>query len=727
MRVSGNGMEDTWNSWFRQFEWTDAEGSKRPLVAGVLWPDDEWKPSDADRAAALAFYVELRTRVTFERLPYRHGDEKAALESLGTLFGTARDLVQHHGAAGGHFATVVQIVLGRLRPLTSTWHRRALSGQLDRQDERRQFRLELQSKQAEFRRYVEVFARMAGVPAVGAPDAPSSRFDDGPVPPKMLGTAAGGQLSLDDVLELELQRVANRRDQVDAAAARSIGGVGVSGLAISGGGIRSATFSLGVLQSLARHGVVDAVDYLSTVSGGGYIGSFLSAHLVGKRWSARDLLVGSSAGNAGPDPAPVRELRNDSKYLISRGRKALGRAVLRAAQGPLVVAAALIVGFVAFFLLEPDGVAWWLSSAILLALVVLMFRNANATSFRPYYRDRLAATYAKRPSIGRVPKLSECGDEAPYHLLVAAVNLPGSESPELRGRRSDFFVFSPEACGSVLTGYGPTNKLEARDQELDLGTAMAISGAAISTHLGTLRRPLLRRPLLHLARLGYWLPNPRYAHRRRDRWQTRGIVAFAREVWNRFDEKGRHVNVSDGGHIENLGVYELLRRRCKLIVCIDGEEDPSLTCGSLIKACRYAWIDLGVNVRIDLDELQLDDTGHTQAHFALGTIDYGAGDGHGHQVGYLLYIKLSVTGNERDYVREYRDRHPAFPHQPTSDQLFDEDQFEAYRALGEHVGDDLFREELIGEAAGEIRILDWFKRLVTALEPELPDSVRSSR
>ena len=61
----------------------------------------------------------------------------------------------------------------------------------------------------------------------------------------------------------------------------------------------------------------------------------------------------------------------------------------------------------------------------------------------------------------------------------------------------------------------------------------------------------------------------------------------------------------------------------------------------------------------------------------------------------LLYIKSSMTGNESECLKKYRDEHPSFPHEPTSDQLFDEAQFEAYRALGDHVGANLFRPELV--------------------------------
>jgi hypothetical protein len=172
------------------------------------------------------------------------------------------------------------------------------------------------------------------------------------------------------------------------------------------------------------------------------------------------------------------------------------------------------------------------------------------------------------------------------------------------------------------------------------------------------------------------------------------------------------VNLSDGGHIENLGIYELLRRRCKLIIAIDGEADPDMTFSGLKTLIRYAQIDFGIRIRMDVADLTRNDAGYTKAHFILGEIDYGDG-----QTGYLLYIKSSLTGNERDYILDYRQSHSAFPHETTADQFFNEAQFEAYRALGEHIGDDLFREELIGKAA-QPTLEAWFGSLVNNLLEE---------
>jgi hypothetical protein len=75
----------------------------------------------------------------------------------------------------------------------------------------------------------------------------------------------------------------------------------------------------------------------------------------------------------------------------------------------------------------------------------------------------------------------------------------------------------------------------------------------------------------------------------------------------------------------------------------------------------------------------------------LCPIDYGRG-----QKGFLLYIKSAMSGNESEFLRKWRMEHPTFPHETTADQLFDESQFEAYRALGEHVAEELFLPEVTG-------------------------------
>ena len=93
-----------------------------------------------------------------------------------------------------------------------------------------------------------------------------------------------------------------------------------------------------------------------------------------------------------------------------------------------------------------------------------------------------------------------------------------------------------------------------------------------------------------------------------------------------------------------------------------------------------------MRIEAKLDDLRRDpQTGYSKCHFHLCRIYYPEG------VGLLLYIKLSVTGNESELIKRYRINNPDFPHQTTLDQFFDQEQFEAYRELGVHAAEGLFR------------------------------------
>ncbi|MDO1722006.1 hypothetical protein Q2317_25775, partial [Escherichia coli] len=172
------------------------------------------------------------------------------------------------------------------------------------------------------------------------------------------------------------------------------------------------------------------------------------------------------------------------------------------------------------------------------------------------------------------------------------------------------------------------------------------------------------------------------------------------------------LNVTDGGHIENLGVYELLRRRCKYIVAIDGEHDPSMTFHALTTLQRLAAIDLSVSIEINLDDLRLRQDGLSRTHFQMCRIKYPKMGNQPEGTGYLIYVKLSLTGNEGEFIKRYRQDEPEFPHHSTANQFFTEAQFEAYRSLGEHVGDKLFTQAIIGAVVGEnsLSVDEWFKR-----------------
>jgi hypothetical protein len=95
---------------------------------------------------------------------------------------------------------------------------------------------------------------------------------------------------------------------------RPTAGSGLAGLALSGGGIRSASFCLGALQALDKAGVLKNIDYLSTVSGGGYIGTSLSAAMT---HSKGDFPFTSSLTQ--DEPYPVQHIRNHSNYLFPQG------------------------------------------------------------------------------------------------------------------------------------------------------------------------------------------------------------------------------------------------------------------------------------------------------------------------------------------------------------------------------------------------------------------------
>jgi hypothetical protein len=363
-------------------------------------------------------------------------------------------------------------------------------------------------------------------------------------------------------------------------------------------------------------------------------------------------------------------------------------------------------------------------SGILLLLINLLY-NVNYTSLHQFYRDRLSRLYLFRIRDGKVvPKdnlrlseLNEPGSAAPYHLLNVTLNLQGSSSPMLRGRKSDFFIFSKRYCGGPQTGYCPTVDMEEMDHRLDLGTAMATSAAAASPNMGMMNLESLRclMALLNI-RLGYWAPNPRHMPQSRS---VRRILArlrfkfgpgsgfLLRETFGSVDASSKYVNLSDGGHLENLGVYELLRRRCKAVVAIDGEADPRMTFPSLHALMRYAWIDLGIRIELkDLGSLRLKD-GMSSRHFAIGTIDYGE-----EGTGVFVYIKASVTGDEHPLTAHYQEEHPKFPHESTADQFFNEHQFESYRELGEHIGNQLVKEEA-------------FQALFQARPPFPPDELHS--
>ena len=332
-------------------------------------------------------------------------------------------------------------------------------------------------------------------------------------------------------------------------------------------------------------------------------------------------------------------------------------------------------------------------AACVLWLFNYLFVNVNRTSLHPFYRDRLSRTFLIRGGDDGLEsadslRLSQLGGEhstAPYHLINTALNLQGSRDPQLRQRKTVPFLLSKRYSGSAYTSYCQTQQMEQVDNNLDLGSAMAISAAAAGPMMGakTVRSITFFLAMLNV-RLAYWLPSPRRLHGATwTDWLVQrnpGLFSLLSEACGIVSDRGRFVNCSDGGHIENLGVYELLKRRCGTIICVDGSADPNFEFFDLTTLQRYASIDLDVRIEIDLADILPDKDGVSQRHFAIGRIIYRDG-----KQGTLIYLKLSYTGDEPEYIRFYKRKVNAFPHESTADQFFDETRFEVYRELGFHV------------------------------------------
>jgi hypothetical protein len=190
------------------------------------------------------------------------------------------------------------------------------------------------------------------------------------------------------------------------------------------------------------------------------------------------------------------------------------------------------------------------------------------------------------------------------------------------------------------------------------------------------------------ARLGWWIGNPRRAWKWRRASPRVGLLYLLAELTASTSDRSSFVNLSDGGHFENLGLYELVRRRCRFVMAFDAEQDGDLTFDALGGAVRKCRIDFGVDIDIQVRAIRhVGKTKRSRLHYAHGTITYPNG-----QQGLLFYFKSSLTGDEPVDVLQYAIAHAEFPHQTTADQWFSESQFESYRALGEHMVDVVCRE-----------------------------------
>lgn len=364
--------------------------------------------------------------------------------------------------------------------------------------------------------------------------------------------------------------------------------------------------------------------------------------------------------------------------------------------------------------------------SVLMSVVI----NINKFSLHSIYRNRLIRAYlgasrwntrTSNPFTGfdsgdnlamadLAPQASAV--QKPFHVVNIALNLVHGNNLAWQQRKAQSFTVSPLHCGSFVNQLGYRRSSEygknpAVNQPVTLGTALAISGAAASPNMGYHSSPAITFLLtLFNVRLGWWLGNPGRAGQ--DTYK-RSCPEFAvgpmlAEAFGFTNEQKRYVYLSDGGHFENLGLYEMVLRRCHYILVSDAGCDEKMEFQDLGNAIRKIRIDLGIDIDINVEPLRPSAQHRSGVHYAVGAIRYSRVDP-GAPDGILIYLKPSLSGDEPVDVLEYAAHHDRFPHEPTSDQFFDESQFESYRRLGEHVARDIFA-SVIPQAAALPEIFD---------------------
>ncbi len=352
--------------------------------------------------------------------------------------------------------------------------------------------------------------------------------------------------------------------------------------------------------------------------------------------------------------------------------------------------------------------------------------KANRFSMHAVYANRLVRAFlgsARNPE-GRHPDrytlfdpndnvrvadlIPPCGRPFLFPVINVALNVTRTEDTARAERKAKSFTITPRHCGSwSLGGRDPETGREhgafvptryyagGKEQEtgpddekrgISLGTAMTLSGAAASPNMGYHSSMLTAFVMtLFNVRLGAWLPNPALPDATPEAMQRSspgsGLWPMLRELLGRSDDRGESVYLSDGGHFDNLGLYEMLRRRCARIVVIDADADDKYAHQDLARTLLHARIDFGIDVRFDPSI----ETGATQARppGAWGLISYPASAGQPARTGCLLYVKACLPENAPIELQSYKALHTVFPHTPTADQFFDEIDFESYRSLGE--------------------------------------------
>lgn len=358
--------------------------------------------------------------------------------------------------------------------------------------------------------------------------------------------------------------------------------------------------------------------------------------------------------------------------------------------------------------------------ALVVAAIFSWRLDINQFSMHPVYRDRLARCYLGtsnafrdeqsftgysvaddfdlweledfikvRPDANGTPHMT-----APYLIINATLGRIGGHDLPWQQRTASF-ILTQKYCGydvpALPASYSPTVNYITSGSRLNLSTAMAISGATARPRMAqdaSAASALLMT--IFNTRQFWWLAKTSDSWRRSRTPTAPNLISAFLDLFGLTSATEKYFYLSDGGYFENLGIYELVRRRCRFIVACDAEEDPSLSFGDLGNAIEKCRADFGIDIEIDVGPIRRrNEQGRSASHCAVGRIRYSQADGN-RRDGILVYIKSSLTGDEPTDILRYAAENPEFPCQSTSQKWFGESQFESYRALGLHVTQSVF-------------------------------------
>lgn len=357
----------------------------------------------------------------------------------------------------------------------------------------------------------------------------------------------------------------------------------------------------------------------------------------------------------------------------------------------------------------PESVWWLIVAAVLLVCVAAL--DVTRWSMHLFYRRRLKSAYVlRRNSTTQADEVPDREEQelrmsnygmTPEFIACAAANVRtrGVAPP---GRAAVSFTFTSSEAG--LPDYAMTtmSDMEAtlgprRRADVSLPAVIAISGAAISPGMGKMSNRALSALLtIFNLRLGVWLPNPLWvdANMRASKsesgsaeWSDRPrITHLFKEMFSMYRITDRYLYVTDGGHWENLGLVELLRRGCTEVYVFDASGDTAETFNTIGQAIALARIELGVDIDLRPERMRPEKPKRRRRAKgpALSPLDHVDGrirypDG---TEGRIVLCKAAVTADAPADVRFFQERSPKFPNHSTIEQLFRDERFEAYRALG---------------------------------------------